>query len=134
MKTASTVARYILGAIFLVFGLNGFLHFLPMQVPEGLAGRYLDVLNQSHLLKIVYILELKAAVQLLIDRFVPLGIAILAPIVANILFFHLFMAPSGLPLAIVVCVLLLLATLNVRSAFTGIFKMKSPPKDAENPF
>ena len=50
MRTASTIARYLAGAIFLVFGLNGFLNFIPMPPPEGIAGQFMGALYASHYL------------------------------------------------------------------------------------
>lgn len=126
MKIVSTIARYLLGLIFLVFGLNGFLHFIPMAAPSGVAGQYFAALFASHYLVVIFLLQLIGAVLLLANRYVPLGLTILAPVIFNIVFFHALMAPSGLGLAIVVVVLWLLTYLPVRSAFAGLFQAKSP--------
>ena len=121
MKTASTIARYLLGVIFLVFGLNGFLHFIPMPLPPGVAGQFFMALGTSHYFVVVFLLELIGAVLLLAGLYVALALAIIAPVVVNILCFHAFMEPSGLPMAVIVSVLWLLAAINVRSAFEGLF-------------
>jgi len=120
MKVTSTIARYLLGIIFLVFGLNGFLHFIPMPLPPGVAGQFFMALGVSHYFVVVFLLQLVAAVLLLAGRYVPLALAVIAPVVVNILCYHIFMAPSGLPMALILVVLWLLATLNVRSAFAGL--------------
>jgi len=122
MKIASTVARYLLGLIFLVFGLNGFLHFLPAPVPPGVAGQFLGALFVSHFLAVVFLLELIPAILLFLNRFVPLALVLLGPVIVNIVLFHALMAPSGLPLAAVVVVLWLLTAAGVRHAFTGILQ------------
>ena len=122
MKVTSTIARYLLGVIFLVFGLNGFLHFIPMPLPPGVAGQFFMALGVSHYFVIVFLLQLVAAVLLLVGRYVALALAIIAPVVVNILCYHAFMAPSGLPMAVILSVLWLLAAVNVRQAFAGLFQ------------
>jgi putative oxidoreductase len=126
MKITSVIARFLLGLIFLVFGLNGFLNFLSMPAPTGVAGQFLGALFVSHFLIVIFVIQLVGAVLLLLNRYVPLALTLLAPIIVNILLFHLSMAPSGLPLAIVVTVLWVLAFLNVRSAFSGLLQQRVP--------
>jgi len=121
MKIASTIARYLLGLIFFVFGLNGFLHFIPQPPPPGVAGQFLGALFVSNFLIVVFLLEIIPAVLLLISRYVPLALVLLGPVIVNIFLFHAFMAPSGLPLALTVIALWLLVAASVRSAFSGIF-------------
>lgn len=127
MKTASTIARYLLGVIFFVFGLNGFLNFMPMPLPPGIAGQFFMALGASHYFVVVFLVEVAGGVLLLAGRYVPLALAIIAPVVVNILCFHAFMEPSGLPMAMIVLVLWLLAVHNVRSAFSGLFQRSARP-------
>ena len=122
MKITNVIARFLLGLIFLTFGLNGFLHFLPASLPSGTAGQFVGALFVSHYLVVVFLLRLVAAVLLLLNRYVPLALALLAPIIVNILLFHLLMAPSGLALAIVATMLWIVAFLSVRSAFAGLWQ------------
>ena len=124
MKTASTVARYLAGVIFLVFGLNGFLHFIPLTPPSGVAGQFMGALFVSHYLTLIFALQVIGAVLLLANRYVPLALAILAPVIVNILSFHALMAPSGLPLALFVTVLWALVFVYVRSAFASLFQSR----------
>ena len=124
MKTASTVARYLAGVIFLVFGLNGFLHFIPLPPPSGVAGQFMGALFVSHYLTLIFALQVIGAVLLLANRYVPLALAILAPVIVNILSFHALMAPSGLPLALFVTVLWALVFVYVRSAFAPLFQAR----------
>src|SRR4051812_22447064 len=105
MRTASTIARYLAGIIFLVFGLNGFLNFIPLPPPGGIAGQFMGTLYASHYLWVIFAFQVVAAVLLLANRYVPLAVAVLAPVIVNILVFHALMAPSGLPLALFVAVL-----------------------------
>jgi putative oxidoreductase len=125
MKIATIIARSLLGLLFLVFGLNGFLHFIPMPPPTGLAGQYMGALFVSHYLVAVFLLQVAGGVLLLINRFVPIGLVLLGPVIVNILLFHSLMAPEGLPLALVVLVLWLVTFFSVRRAFAGVFAAKA---------
>ena len=124
MRTVSSIARYLAGVIFLVFGLNGFLHFIPLPPPDGVAGQFMGALFVSHYLTLIFGLQVIAAVLLLANRYVPLALAILAPVIVNILSFHALMAPSGLPLALFVTVLWALIFVDVRPAFAGLFQAR----------
>jgi putative oxidoreductase len=126
MKITSVIARYLLGFIFLVFGLNGFLHFLPAQMPSGIAGQFIGALFVSNYLVAVFLVQLIGAVLLLINRYIPLALTLLAPVIVNILLFHVLMAPAGLVLALVVTVLWGLVFLSVRSAFRGLWQARFP--------
>ena len=122
MKIASQIARYLLGLTFLIFGLNGFLNFLHMPGPTGVAAQFFGAIFVSHFYVVLFILQLVPALLLLANRYVPLALTILGPIIFNIICIHVFMVPAGLPLAIVVTVLWLLVAHSVRSAFSGIFQ------------
>jgi len=122
MKIVSTISRYLLALIFLTFGLNGFLHFIPMPPPTGVAGQFAGALFVSRLYIVVFGLQIMPALLLLINRYVPLALTVLGPIIVNILCFHAFMAPAGLPLALVVTILWFVVFASVRSAFAGILR------------
>jgi putative oxidoreductase len=122
MKTITVISRYLLGLIFTVFGLNGFLHFIPMPPPSGVAGQYMGALFASHYLVPVFAVQLIGGALLLTNRYVPVALTLLGPVIVNILLFHALMAPEGLPLAIVVAVLWGVVFASVRSAFAGIFQ------------
>ena len=124
MKITSIIARFLLGLIFLVFGLNGFFHFIPMPPPTGVAGQFMGALFVSQYLVVVFALQLIGAVLLLINRYVPLALTLLAPIIVNILLIHILMLPSGLALALVVTALWAVVFLSVRSAFAGLFQQR----------
>lgn len=130
MKIASLIARYLLGLIFLVFGLNGFLHFIPMPPPAGTAGQFLGALFVSNYLSVIFALQLAGAVLLLLGRYVPLGLTLLAPVIVNIFLFHVLMAPSGLPLAAVVAVLWAIVAISVWPAFAGLLQQRLPARSA----
>jgi putative oxidoreductase len=128
MRTASLIAQYLAGVIFLVFGLNGFLNFMHMPPPGGVAGQFLGALYVSHYLMVIFAFQVIAAALLLVNRYVPLAVAMLAPVIVNILSFHALMAPGGLPLALFVAVLWALIFVNVRPAFTGLFQSRVQPR------
>ncbi|QNI36980.1 hypothetical protein [Edaphobacter albus] len=124
MKIASTIARILLGLLFTVFGLNGFLHFIPMQPPTGLAGQYMGALFVSHYLVIVFLVQLLGGVLLLANRYVPLALILLGPVIVNIICFHAFLAPEGLPLALVTTLLWAVVFAATRKAFAGVFAQR----------
>jgi hypothetical protein len=124
MRTVSAIARYLAGVIFLVFGLNGFLNFIPMPPPGGIAGQFMGALYASHYLWVIFAFQLIAAVLLLVNRYVPFALAVLAPVIVNILAFHALMAPSGLPLALFVAVMWAVIFVNVRPAFADLFQSR----------
>ena len=80
MRIASVIARYLAGAIFLVMGLNGFLNFIPLPPPGGVAGQFMGALYVSHYLWVIFAFQVITGVLLLINRYVPLAVAILAPV------------------------------------------------------
>src|ERR1035441_8689531 len=117
MKIAPLIARLLLGLVFTVFGLNGFLNFVPPQPMPPLALQFLGTLVQSHYASAVFVLEIVAGVLLLANRFFPLALTLLGPVIVNIILFHVTMAPSGLPIAILVAVLWLVVAYRIRPAF-----------------
>ena len=128
MRIASVIARYLAGVIFLVFGLNGFLNFIPLPPPGGIAGQFMGALYVSHYLWVIFAFQVIAGVLLLVNRYVPLAVAILAPVLVNILTFHVLMAPSGLPLAIFAALLWIMIFIEVRPAFSGLFQSRWQPR------
>jgi peptidoglycan biosynthesis protein MviN/MurJ (putative lipid II flippase) len=124
MKIAVTISRVLLGLLFTVFGANGFLHFIPMPPPTGLAGQYMGALFVSHYLVVVFLVQLVGGILLLANRYVPLALILLGPVIVNIVSFHAFLAPEGLPLALFATVLWLVVFSGVRSAFAGVFAQK----------
>jgi len=123
MKTATIIARSLLGLIFVVFGSNMFLHFIPMPPPpEGPAREFMTALFLSHYLYVVGALQVVGGVLLFTGRWTPLGLALVGPVIVNILCFHVLMAPAGLPMAIVVSLLALFLLWRYREHFAGLVK------------
>ena len=124
MRIVGTIARYLLGLMFLVFGLNGFLNFLHMPMPPGPAGQYVGLLFVSHYLVVVFLIEIVGGVLLLSGQFIPLALVLLGPVVFNILLFHTFFFPAGFPPALLAAILWFIIFYGVRQAFAGIFVQK----------
>jgi putative oxidoreductase len=125
MRIAAVIARYLAGVIFLVMGLNGFLNFIPLPPPAGVAGQFMGALYVSHYLWVIFAFQVVAGVLLLVNRYVPLAVAVLAPVLVNILVFHITMAPAGLPMALFVALLWAVIFVDVRPAFSGLFQSRS---------
>ncbi len=130
MKYVTLIARVLLGLMFVVFGLNGFLHFLPQPPLTGLALQYLTVLSASHYMVPVFLLQAAGGALLLLNRFVPVALVLLGPVLVNILLFHTTMAPSGLPPGLLATALWLVVFSSVRPAFAGIFAMNVAGREA----
>jgi len=126
MKIVTLIARLLLGLIVVVFGLNGFLNFLNMgPLPSGFAGQFIIALAASHYLWVVAGLQVAGGVLLLINRFVPLALVLLGPIIVNILLYHVFLNRSGAQLAILVTILWFIVFYGHRQYFSGIFVQRT---------
>jgi putative oxidoreductase len=129
MKTASTISRFLLGLIFIVFGLNGFLNFIHQPPPTNpLTLQFLVSVSASHFAAFFFAIQVLGGLLLLSGYFVPLALTLLAAELYNILAFHLTLAPASIPPALVASVLWVLVFLQYRESFTGIFSTKPPTK------
>ena len=126
MKIVTLVARLLLALIFLIFGSNGFLNFIPMhEMPTGLAGGYLAALGGTPYFYVVSAIMLIAGLLLLVNRFVPLAITLLGPVLVNILLYHAFLHPKGFEPGAFAALLWLVLFYAHRAAFAGIFQARS---------
>lgn len=123
MKIAATIARYLMGAIFVVFGLNKFINFMPSgPLPSGPAGQFVGALIASKYIMAVGLFEVVGGLLLLINRYVPLGLTLLAPVIVNILLTGILLDHRAFPSAIVLVILWLLIFARVKAAFSGILE------------
>jgi len=120
MKITTTIVRLLYGLAFTVFGLNFFFNFIPAPPPTGLAGDYFKVLAASHYLYVIGAMQLLSGLLLLIGKFVPFALTILAAMIFNILCIHILMEPSGLPMALVFAAIELFLVWSYRDRFAGI--------------
>ena len=135
MKTiAPLVARTLLGLVFFVFGLNGFLHFLPQPPPPASALPFLQLMTGSYLLTLVKATEVTVGVLLLSNRFVPLALTLLAPVTVNIVLFHATLEPaSTLALPLVIVGLQLYLAWVHRAAYSALFVSRARQALAPGP-
>jgi len=124
MKIVAAVARYLLGLMFLIFGLNSFLMFIKGQMPPGPAGEFASLLMNTHYAQVVGAIEIVAAILFLVNRYVPLALVLLGPVLVNILLFHILMAPATIGPGIFVTLLWFLVAYHVRSAFAPLFQSR----------
>ena len=120
MKIVTTILRLLFGLAFVVFGLNFFLNFIKQPPPSGLALDYFKVMAASHYLYVIGALQLLSGLLLLIGKFVPLALTILAAMLFNILCIHILMAPEGLPMALVFAAVEVFLVWSYRERFAGI--------------
>ena len=126
MRVLTLVARLLLGLLFLVFGLNGFLNFLDMgPMPSGLAGQFIGALFLSHYYWVIAGLQVVAGVLLIVGYYVPLALVLLGPIIVNILLYHIFLLPAGIVLALVATALWFIVFYAYRQYFSGIFVQRA---------
>jgi len=124
-KILVLIARILLGVIFVVFGANGLHPFLPMPPPPtGLAGQYVTAIFVSHYAVVPFTVQLAGGLLLLAGLYVPLGLAILGPVIVNILCFHIFLNHQGMGMAFFVTVLWFILFYHYRRSFAGIFERR----------
>ena len=122
MRIATIIARVLLGLMFTVFGLNTFVHFLPMQLPPGDAGSMMGLMFSHGWFTFIGTLYFIAGVLLLVGRYVAVALTILGPIIVIILLFHLTMFRQGLGIAMFTALLELFLIYQYRHRFSGIFQ------------
>ena len=123
MKIATIIARILLGLVFVVFGSNIFLHFIPMPPQNpSLATDFSKALMESHYMYVVGFCQVAGGLILLTGRFIPLGLTLVGPVIVNILCFHIFLNHQGWQLASVVAALALFLLWRHRANFAGLLK------------
>lgn len=128
LRHVPTAARIILGLLFLVFGLNGFLGFIPMPESPETAGAFLGALaGTGYMFPLIKGTEVLVGVLLLTNRFVPLALTLLAPVIVNIVAFHAFLDPAsiGMPVALLGAHLYL--AWAYRKSFAAVLAAKVEP-------
>lgn len=127
MDTLTVVARVVLGSLFLIVAFNGLFDFLPMPAMPEAASAYIDAMKETgYAWPLLKVTEIVAGLLLLLGRFVPLALVVLAPIVVNILFFHVFLAPGGLVLGIALVILMLILARAYWPHFRSLFTSTEP--------
>lgn len=123
------IARILLGLPFFVFGLNGFLQFMPKPktVPENVMAFMKGMTSTGYMMPLIFGTQLLVGVLLLANLFVPLALALIAPVIVNIILFHAFLSPSGIAPGIILLVLELYLAWAYRSAFRPMLAPRTTP-------
>ncbi len=118
------IGRTLMGLLFCMTGLNGFLNFLPRPtapMPDGAAAFAGALMNTGYMFPMIMGTQLLVGVLLVVNRFVPLALVVIAPIIINIIAFHVFLAPSGLAMALIVLILEIFLIWAYRAAYRALF-------------
>lgn len=125
MKIVAIVCRILLGLIFAFFGANGLHPLLPVPpMPPSLATQFVTAMMQSHYVMVVAGVQFIGGLLLLVNRYVPFALAILGPVIVNILAYHIFLLHMGWPMAALVTILWLVLFFHYKRSFAGIFEAK----------
>ncbi|WP_263367149.1 DoxX family protein [Edaphobacter bradus] len=124
MKIAVLIARILLGLLFVVFGLNVFRPFMPMQLPPGDAGALLGLMFKHGWFYFIGLLYVVGGLLLLVGRFVPIGLVLLGPILVVILMFHITFAPASIGMGLFCAALEVFLIYACRAHFQALFAPK----------
>jgi len=125
-----TVARLLMGLMFFVFGLNGFLHFIPQPkepMPEGVMALMDGFMKSGYMMPLIFGTQTLVGALLLLNCFVPLALALIAPVIVNIIAFHIFLMPSTIAPGIVVLVLELYLAWSYRGVYRPMLAWRAKP-------
>jgi putative oxidoreductase len=125
MEIVTIIARILLGLIFVVFGLNGWFHFIPLPPREGRAAEFLGTMAATGYFNVILVLQVVGGLLLLIGISVPLGLTLLGLVIVNIIMFHLFMDRKGIGLALFILILSLFLLWQYRASFAGLVQNPS---------
>ena len=131
MRYPTIIARVSLGLIFFVFGLNGFLHFIPQPkdaMSQGATEFFGALMKTNYMIPLIFATQTLGGALLILNCFVPLALVLLAPVIVNIVLFHIYLAPSGIPMAMVVAGLELFLAWRFRGAFLAVLAFKAKPE------
>ena len=126
MKMTTAILQRLLGFIFLAFGLNGFVQFIPqMPMPNKALEFFIGLAATHYMLPLLFITQAVSGALLIVGLFVPLALALLAPVIVNIFLFHVFLAPAGLPVALIVVALELYLAWAYRDVFAPMLRAQT---------
>ena len=125
MKIVLLIIRLLLGLVFFVFGLNAFLNFIPAVLPSGMAGDYVKILVQSQYVLFIGGFQVIGGALLLVNRYVPLGLTVLGPVIVNILLYHLLLSHMGSSVAILVAIFWGVLAFHHRQYFASLFVQRT---------
>jgi uncharacterized membrane protein YphA (DoxX/SURF4 family) len=124
------IARILMGLGFFIFGLNGFLNFLPQPkeaMPEGAAALFGGFMKSGYMMPLISGTQLVVGILLLLNLFVPLALVLIMPVLVNIIAFHLFLQPKGIAPGIIMTLLELYLAWTYRSYYREVLSMRARP-------
>ncbi len=121
-STFTNILRILLGLCLLVFGLNKFIGFIPIEMPTAAANFLESLKNTGYVFYLVAIIEILVGVLLIFKKWVPFALIILAPISINILLFHLFLNISGSLIAILIVICNIILIYKYWKAYRPLFQ------------
>ncbi len=128
MSRIVPVARILLGLAFLVFGLNGFFHFMPMPPLAERPGAFIGALAATgYMFPLIKGTEVLAGALLLSGRFVPLALVLLAPVLVNIAAFHIFLTPGEVGMSAFLVALTAFLAWSYRDSYRGVLASDARP-------
>jgi uncharacterized membrane protein YphA (DoxX/SURF4 family) len=131
MKMATSAFQRVLGFIFLAFGLNGFVHFIPqMKMPNAALEFFIGLAATHYMLPLLFITQAVCGALLIVGLFVPLALALLAPIIVNIFLFHVFLAPEGISVAVIVVAVEVFLVWAYRDSYAPMLRARVPGSEA----
>ena len=127
MKTTVLISRILLGFIYLVFGLDYFLHFIPYQpLHTGVTGAFIAGLKGvGYFYPMIKVIQITGGLSLLFNRYAPFSAVVLFPISLNVLLFHTILVPSGWLMGVTLIVPNLLLGYGYRKYYSGMFTAKA---------
>jgi hypothetical protein len=129
-RRLAAVARLLMGIVFLVFGLNGFFNFIPpppTPMPAGALAFIGALVGTGYMLPLLAVTQTIVGGLLLLNRFVPLALALIAPVIVNIVAFHVFLESTGIVIAFVVLALEIYLAWAYRAAFCSMLASRATP-------
>ncbi|HVS53846.1 MAG TPA: DoxX family protein [Opitutaceae bacterium] len=130
-RYAVATVRLLTGLLFFVFGLNGFLNFIPQPttpLPPGAVAFASALMATGYMMPLIAVTMLIVGALLLVNRFVPLALVLIAPFIVNSVAFHVFLEPSGRVMAGIVLALELYLAWSYRAAYRPLFVARNSPQ------
>ena len=135
LRYVTPVARILMGLLFSLTGLNGFLHFLPepdpSTFPAGVSAFMGGLASSGYMLELISGTQLLVGILLVINLFVPLALVLIAPVVVNIIAFHLFLMPAGTGLALVVVAMEVYLVWAYRHTYRPMLAARTRPTEVD---
>ncbi|MXX62771.1 MAG: DoxX family protein [Holophagales bacterium] len=125
MKHLPTIARILLGLVFVFGGVTGLFELAEPEMGEEGTAFMGAIMDTGYLWPVLKVTEIVCGVLLILGMFVPLALVVLAPVALNILLFHIFLEPSGVAIGLFLVVLGLYTAHQHRESFSGVLKRKA---------